>query len=134
MENMSEYERYIIGDRPLTEGEYIEGEEIKKKENPSGYHTWDAAAEDYILTETKENEWLEVERDKARAKRETEFEALDLYDKSVLRGDVAETTEQKTTRDAYRQAWLDLPENYTNASVDIETLYPTMPEFIAYFK
>lgn len=76
---------------------------------------------------------LETEKEKARAEREKIFKALDLYDKEVLRGDVKESTEEKEARDTFRQAWLELPNNYVDINTPIESLYPTLPAIIAYF-
>lgn len=76
---------------------------------------------------------LETEKEKARAEREKIFNALDLYDKAVLRGDIQESPEGKRARDEFRQAWLDLPNSYTDLSTPIEELYPILPSIIAYF-
>lgn len=76
---------------------------------------------------------LETEKAKARAEREKIFTALDLYDKAVLRGDIQESEEGKATRDTFRLAWLELPNNYTDLNTPIEELYPTLPAIIAYF-
>lgn len=76
---------------------------------------------------------LTTEKEKARMEREKVFTALDLYDKAVLRGDIEESLEGKTTRDEFRKAWLELPNNYTDLSTPIEELYPTLPAIIAYF-
>lgn len=76
---------------------------------------------------------IETEKEKARAERDRMFNALDLYDKAVLRGDIKETTETKSERDEFRQAWLELPNNYVDLNVPIESLYPTLPVTIAYF-
>lgn len=76
---------------------------------------------------------LETEKEKARAEREKIFKALDLYDKEVLRGDVKESAEAKRVRDEFRQAWLELPNNYVDLNTPIESLYPTLPAIIAYF-
>ena len=76
---------------------------------------------------------LETEKEKARIEREKVFTALDLYDKAVLRGDIEESPEGKTARDEFRQAWLELPNNYSDLSIEIESLYPTLPAIIAYF-
>lgn len=76
---------------------------------------------------------LETEKEKARMEREKVFNALDLYDKAVLRGDIQESPEGKEARDTFRQAWLELPNNYTDLSIEIESLYPTLPAIIAYF-
>lgn len=76
---------------------------------------------------------LETEKAKARAEREKIFNALDLYDKAVLRGDIQESAEGKAIRDEFRQAWLELPNTYTDLNTPIEELYPTLPTIIAYF-
>lgn len=76
---------------------------------------------------------LETEKEKARMEREKVFNALDLYDKAVLRGDIEESPEGKTVRDTFRQAWLELPNNYTDINTPIEELYPTLLAIIAYF-
>lgn len=76
---------------------------------------------------------LETEKEKARAEREKIFTALDLYDKAVLRGDIEESAEGKRARDEFREAWLELPNNYTDLSIEIESLYPALPAIIAYF-
>lgn len=76
---------------------------------------------------------LETEKAKARAERENIFNALDLYDKAVLRGDIEESPEGKEARDTFRQAWLELPNNYTDINTPIEELYPTLLAIIAYF-
>lgn len=76
---------------------------------------------------------LETEKAKARAEREKVFNALDLYDKAVLRGDIQESPEGKTARDTFRQAWLELPNNYVDINTPIESLYPTLLAIIAYF-
>ena len=86
--------------------------------------------EDYI-TEGTIN--LDSEKEKARQQRNKEFEALDLYDKAVLREDMEENAEMKAERDIFRSAWLSLPNSYSDISVEIETLYPDMPEAIKYF-
>lgn len=76
---------------------------------------------------------LETEKAKARAEREKIFNALDLYDKAVLRGDIQESEDGKKARDTFRQSWLELPNNYTDLSTPIEELYPTLLAIIAYF-
>nr|DAW01165.1 MAG TPA: hypothetical protein [Caudoviricetes sp.] len=76
---------------------------------------------------------LETEKEKARAEREKVFTALDLYDKAVLRGDIQESPEGKEARDIFRQAWLELPNNYVDINTPIEKLYPVLPAIIAYF-
>lgn len=54
--------------------------------------------------------------------------AVDLYDKAVLRGDIVETP-----KDIFRNAWLEIPNNYTDLSIPIEQFYPLIPEKIKYF-
>lgn len=76
---------------------------------------------------------LETEKEKARMEREKVFNALDLYDKAVLRGDIEESVEGKAARDSFREAWLELPNNYADLSTPIEELYPDLPAIIAYF-
>ena len=76
---------------------------------------------------------LETEKEKARTEREKIFNALDLYDKAVLRGDIQESEEGKKARDEFRQVWLELPNNYSDLSIEIESLYPVLPAIIAYF-
>lgn len=76
---------------------------------------------------------LETEKEKARMEREKVFTALDLYDKAVLRGDIEESVEGKAARDSFREAWLELPNNYTDINTPIEELYPILPSIIAYF-
>jgi len=76
---------------------------------------------------------LDTEKEKARDHRLTHFQALDLYDKAVLRGDIQETLDMKSQRDIYRQQWLDLPSTYTDITIPIEQSYPIMPNFIEYF-
>ena len=75
----------------------------------------------------------ESELSKARFDRKRQLEAVDLYDKAVLRGDVQETEMQKSIRDTYRNNWLTITDRYTDISVPIESMYPLMPDFIAYF-
>ena len=76
---------------------------------------------------------LETEKEKARMEREKVFNALDLYDKAVLRGDIEESVEGKVARDSFREAWLELPNNYVDINTPIEELYPILPSIIAYF-
>ena len=76
---------------------------------------------------------LETEKEKARMEREKVFNALDLYDKAVLRGDIEESVEGKAARDSFREAWLELPNNYVDINTPIEELYPILPSIIAYF-
>lgn len=77
---------------------------------------------------------LESEKEKARAERDKAFRALDLYDLKIVRGDLTETKEMKANRDAYRLAWLELPNNYVDITVPIETLYPETPATVHYFE
>lgn len=76
---------------------------------------------------------LDTEKEKARYKREKAFEALGLYDKAVLRGDIIESEEGKIARDKFRKAWLELPNTYSDITIPIEGLYPEMPKIIEYF-
>ena len=76
---------------------------------------------------------LETEKAKARIQRTSDFTALDLYDKAVLRGDIEETDDEKIERDTFRTAWLSITDDYTDINTDISELYPTMPTVIEYF-
>ena len=76
---------------------------------------------------------LETEKAKARIQRSSDFEALDLYDKAVLRGDINETVDEKKERDEFRKAWLEITDKYTDVNIEIEGLYPDMPMAIKYF-
>lgn len=76
---------------------------------------------------------LKTEKEKARMEREKVFNALDLYDKAVLRGDIEESPEEKKIRDEFRKVWLELPNNYVDINTPIEELYPVLPAIIAYF-
>lgn len=76
---------------------------------------------------------IESEKEKARIERETQFRALDLYDKAVLRGDIKENQEMKQERDAFREIWLKIPNDYNNIEIPIEDLYPKSNEKISYF-
>lgn len=114
---------YLVGDKIATFDtvyEYIDEQGIKQTK------TREQLIKEKIIT-------LETEKEKARREREKAFEALDLYDKAVLRGDITESLEAKYKRDEFRKAWLELPNNYTDITVPIETLYPVMPKIIEYF-
>lgn len=114
---------YLVGDKIATFDtvyEYIDEQGIKQKK------TREQLIKEKIIT-------LETEKEKARREREKAFEALDLYDKAVLRGDIVESEESKKARDEYRKAWLELPNNYVDITIPIETLYPEMPKIIEYF-
>lgn len=76
---------------------------------------------------------LESEKEKARVDRQRYLQAVDLYDKEVLRMDITENVEQKKERDIFRQKWLDVPADYTDISIPIEETYPTIPKLISYF-
>ena len=131
----TEFEKYQRKQRVLEENEYISDNQIL---------TYDTAFE-YIdhqgIKQTKTRKQLvdekiitlESEKEKARAEREKGLQALDLYDKAVLRGDIVETPEGKISRDNYRTAWLELPNNYVDVMIPIETLYPVAPAAIKYF-
>lgn len=90
----------------------------------------DKTREDYIVEEIIT---LESEKEKARAEREKQLRALDLYDKAVLRGDIIETEEMKKERDTFRKSWLETPNNYDDVNIPIEELYPIPIESIVYF-
>lgn len=90
----------------------------------------DKTREDYIVEEIIT---LESEKEKARAEREKQLRALDLYDKAVLRGDIIETEEMKKERDTFRKSWLEIPNTYDDVNIPIEELYPIPIESIVYF-
>ncbi|MBC2851951.1 hypothetical protein H5J22_11135 [Cetobacterium sp. 8H] len=90
----------------------------------------DKTREDYINEKVIA---LDTEKLKARMQREKELNAVDLYDKAVLRGDIIETPKDKEERDIFRNAWLEIPNNYTDLSIPIEQLYPIPTEKIKYF-
>lgn len=90
----------------------------------------DKTREDYINEKVIT---LDTEKLKARMQREKELNADDLYDKAVLRGDIIETPKNKEERDIFRNAWLEIPNNYTDLSTPIEQLYPMPTEKIKYF-
>lgn len=127
-------ERYFRGQLKLEANEVIiDGKIIS-------YDTYSQKVVDNEIVEKTREDFiqeglitLETEKEKARAEREKAFNALDLYDKAVLRGDIQESLEGKNSRDEFRQAWLDLPNTYTDLSIEIESLYPVLPSIIAYF-
>lgn len=90
----------------------------------------DKTREDYINEKVIT---LDSEKLKARIEREKDLNAVDLYDKAVLRGDIVETPKDKKERDIFRNAWLEIPNNYTDLSIPIEQLYPMPTEKIKYF-
>lgn len=115
---------YLVGDKIATYDtiyEYIDEHGIKQPK------TREQLIKEKVIT-------LETEKEKARREREKAFEALDLYDKAVLRGDIIESEEGKKARDEFRTAWLELPNNYTDITVPIEELYPETPKIIKYFE
>ncbi|WP_462424931.1 hypothetical protein ABF215_13765 [Fusobacterium sp. THCT13E1] len=130
----TEEEKLERNQRKLAENEFLKDGKItsydpysqKIVDNEVVEKTREDYIEEGIIT-------LETEKAKARAEREKIFTALDLYDKAVLRGDIQESSEGKETRDSFRQAWLELPNTYTDLSIEIESLYPTLPAIIAYF-
>lgn len=114
---------YLVGDKIATFDtvyEYIDEQGVKQTK------TREQLIKEKIIT-------LETEKEKARREREKAFEALDLYDKAVLRGDIIESEEGKKARDEFRRVWLELPNSYTDVTIPIETLYPEMPKIIEYF-
>lgn len=131
----TEFEKYQRKQRVLEENEYISDNQILTYDTTFEYidhqgikqtKTRKQLVDEKIIT-------LESEKEKARAEREKGLQALDLYDKAVLRGDVVETPEGKISRDNYRTAWLELPNNYVDVMIPIETLYPVAPAAIKYF-
>ena len=130
----TEEEKLERNQRKLAENEFLKDGKIVSY-NPYSQKVVD----NEILEKTREDYiqegiiTLETEKEKARAEREKIFNALDLYDKAVLRGDIQESPEGKEARDTFRQAWLELPNNYTDLSTPIEELYPVLSAIIAYF-
>lgn len=130
----TEEEKLSRKQRTLAENElFIDGKIIS-------YDTYSQKVVDNEIVEKTREDFiqegiitLETEKAKARAEREKIFNALDLYDKAVLRGDIQESPEGKEARDTFRQAWLELPNNYVDINTPIESLYPTLPAIIAYF-
>ena len=136
IKEITKYEAYVLGKYILKEFEKVdeENETVITVERSSSYHTWDSETQCEMLTEGNKTLLLENELNKARAQRMIEFEAMDLYDKAVLRGDLSETSEEKSARDLFRQTWLNIPDAYTDPAIKIESTYPDMPEKIKYFK
>ena len=131
----TEFEKYQRKQRVLEENEYVSDNQILTYDTTFEYidhqgikqtKTRKQLVDEKIIT-------LESEKEKARAEREKGLQALDLYDKAVLRGDIVETPEGKISRDNYRTAWLELPNNYVDVMIPIETLYPVAPVAIKYF-
>ena len=131
----TEFEKYQRKQRVLEENEYVSDNQILTYDTTFEYidhqgikqtKTRKQLVDEKIIT-------LESEKEKARAEREKGLQALDLYDKAVLRGDIVETPEGKISRDNYRTAWLELPNNYVDVMIPIETLYPVAPAAIKYF-
>lgn len=131
----TEFEKYQRKQRVLEENEYISNNQILTYDTTFEYidhqgikqtKTRKQLVDEKIIT-------LESEKEKARTEREKGLQALDLYDKAVLRGDIVETPEGKISRDNYRTAWLELPNNYVDVMIPIETLYPIAPAAIKYF-
>lgn len=133
---MTDKELIDLTPKELAENEYLVGDKIATFDTVYEY------IDEHGVKQTKTREQLirekiitlETEKEKARREREKAFEALDLYDKAVLRGDITESEETKKARDEYRKAWLELPNNYVDITIPIETLYPEMPKIIEYFK
>jgi len=130
----TEEEKLERNQRKLAENEFLKDGKIVSY-NPYSQKVVD----NEILEKTREDYiqegiiTLETEKEKARMEREKVFNALDLYDKAVLRGDIEESVEGKAARDSFREAWLELPNNYADLSTPIEELYPTLLAIIAYF-
>lgn len=133
---MTDKELIDLTPKELAENEYLVGDKI------ATYDTIYEYIDEQGIKQTKTREQLikekvitlETEKEKARREREKAFEALDLYDKAVLRGDIIESEEGKKARDEFRTAWLELPNNYTDITVPIEELYPETPKIIKYFE
>jgi len=85
----------------------------------------------------KDTEYLEIDKinhlEVARTERKIQLAALDLYDKAVIIGDISQSESDKAARNAFRAAWLSITNDYTDASLDIKSLYPDIPAAIAYF-
>lgn len=132
---MTDKELIDLTPKELAKNEYLVGDKIETFDTIYEY------IDEHGVKQTKTREQLikekiitlETEKEKARREREKAFEALDLYDKAVLRGDIVESEESKKARDEYRKAWLELPNNYVDITTPIETLYPEMPKIIEYF-
>lgn len=132
---MTDKELIDLTPKELAKNEYLVGDKIETFDTIYEY------IDEHGVKQTKTREQLikekiitlETEKEKARREREKAFEALDLYDKAVLRGDIVESEESKKARDEYRKAWLELPNNYVDITIPIETLYPEMPKIIEYF-
>lgn len=133
---MTDKELIDLTPKELAENEYLVGDKIATFDTIYEY------IDEHGIKQTKTREQLikekiitlETEKEKARREREKAFEALDLYDKAVLRGDIIESEEGKKARDEFRTAWLELPNNYTDITVPIEELYPETPKIIKYFE
>ena len=93
MQNMSEYDRYLLGDRKLKEGEKIENETIITIESPSNYHIWDDATRDYILTEEKEAEWKGALKDALAYKRNIMLETGTAFEDKLIKGRIQDTAD-----------------------------------------
>ena len=133
---MTDKELIDLTSKELKEGEYLVGDKIENydviyeyidKNGVKQTKTREQLIKEKVIT-------LDTEKEKARREREKAFEALDLYDKAVLRGDIIETEEGKKSRDEFRKAWLELPNNYIDITIPIEELYPEMPKIIEYFE
>ena len=127
-EKLERNQRTLAENELLIDGKIVAYDPYSQKvvDNEIVEKTREELIEDNIIT-------LETEKEKARAEREKVFNALDLYDKAVLRGDIQESPERKAARDEFRKAWLELPNNYVDINTPIEKLYPVLPAIIAYF-
>lgn len=130
----TEEEKLVRQQRTLAENELLIDGKI------TSYDPYSQKIIDGVIVEKTREDYiaegiitLETEKEKARMEREKVFNALDLYDKAVLRGDIEESVEGKAARDSFREAWLELPNNYTDINTPIEELYPILPSIIAYF-
>lgn len=127
-EKLERNQRKLTGNELLIDGKIVAYDPYSQKvvDNKIVDKTREELILDGIIT-------LETEKEKARSERERIFKALDLYDKAVLRGDIQESAERKEARDTFRQAWLELPNNYADINTPIEKFYPILPNIIAYF-
>lgn len=132
---MTDKELIDLTPKELAENEYLVGDKIATFDTVYEYIDEQGVKQTKIREQLIKEKiiTLETEKEKARREREKAFEALDLYDKAVLRGDIIESEEGKKARDEFRRVWLELPNSYTDVTIPIETLYPEMPKIIEYF-
>lgn len=125
------YDRYFDEDGYPQVKEYALDDNLKRYSLYSDTSDSDGVYQPDL--EAIENTILELAKTEARETRVVQFEAMDLYDKAVLREDVEETEEERAARDIFRNTWLSVPENYTDTSVEVSSLYPDMPDKITAF-